>query len=119
MSLNVITPIQFKRIETTKKVQNVKLLPNLFTNLLKQYKAKQNKLKQKKIDFLTKEAYRYFYNLLEIPKLADVDLPEFLYEKQRRQLAYDYAHKALVDVIADGRLNECYTKRMKEIKNRG
>lgn len=119
MSSNVITPIQFKRIETTKKVQNVKLLPNLFTNLLKQYKAKQNELKQKKIDFLIKEAYRYFYDLLEIPKLADVDLPEFLYEIQRRQLAYDYAYKALVDVIADGRLNECYTKRMKEIKNRG
>ena len=119
MSSNVITPIQFKRIETTKKVQNVKLLPNLFTNLLKQYKAKQNKLKQKKIDFLTKEAYRYFYDLLEIPKLADVDLPEFVYEQQRRELAYQYAHKALLEVIANGRLNACYSARIKETKNRG
>ena len=118
MSSNVITPIQFKRIETTKKVQNVKLLPNLFTNLLKQYKAKQNELKQKKIDFLTKEAYRYFYDLLEFPKLSDVDLPEFIYEEQRKRIAYQKASKALIDVIAEGRLEKCYSARVKQLNTR-
>ena len=118
MSTNVIAPIQFRRrqVEPTKKIA---MLPNLFSNLLKQYKAKQDELKQKKIDFLTKEAYRFFYDLLEVPQVADVDLPEFIYEEQRRKIAYQKASQALIDVIADGRVNECYQKRMKELKNRG
>ena len=70
MSLNVITPIQFKRIETTKKVQNVKLLPNLFTNLLKQYKAKQNELKQKKNRFFNKRSIQIFLRFIGNSKIS-------------------------------------------------
>lgn len=118
MSTNVISA-NFKRVQPVKKKENVRLLPNLFSGLLKQYRAKQHEIKQKKIDFLTSEAYKYFYDLLEIPKAADVDLPEFIYEQQRRELAYQYAHKALLEVITNGRLNACYSARIKEIKNRG
>lgn len=70
MSSNVITPIQFKRIETTKKVQNVKLLPNLFTNLLKQYKAKQNELKQKKNRFFNKRSIQIFLRFIGNSKIS-------------------------------------------------
>ena len=117
MSTNVITPTQFRR-KQVEPVKKIALIPNLFSNLLKQYKAKQDELKQKKINFLTKEAYNFFYDLLEVPQAADVDLPEFIYEEQRRKLAYQKASQALVDVIAEGRLEECYAKRMKELKNR-
>lgn len=118
MSTNVIAPTQFRR-KQVEPVKKIAMLPNLFSNLLKQYRAKQDELKQKKIDFLTKEAYRFFYDLLEVPQVADVDLPEFIYEEQRRKIAYQKASQALIDVIADGRVNECYQKRMKELKNRG
>lgn len=117
MSTNVITPTQFRR--KVQPVKKVSVIPNLFSNLLKQYKAKQDELKKRKINFLTKEAYNYFYDLLEVPQVADIDLPEFIYEEQRRKIAYQKASQALLDVIAEGRVNECYQKRMKELKNRG
>ena len=113
MSVNVIR-LQTERVEP---VQKVKLLPNLFLNLLKQYRQKQNEIRQRKINFLFDEAYQYFYDLLETPKVADVDLPEFIYEEQRKRVAWEKASKALLDVLADGRLNECYSRRMKELKN--
>lgn len=113
MSVNVIR-LQTERVEP---VQKVKLLPNLFSNLLKQYRQKQNEIRQRKINFLFDEAYQYFYDLLETPKVADVDLPEFIYEEQRKRVAWEKASKALLDVLADGRLNECYSRRMKELKN--
>lgn len=113
MSVNVIR----LRTERVEPVQKVKLLPNLFSNLLKQYRQKQNEIRQRKINFLFNEAYQYFYDLLETPKVADVDLPEFIYEEQRKRVAWEKASKALLDVLADGRLNECYSRRMKELKN--
>lgn len=113
MSVNVIK----LRTERVEPVQKVKLLPNLFSNLLKQYRQKQNEIRQRKINFLFDEAYQYFYDLLETPKVADVDLPEFIYEEQRKRVAWEKASKALLDVLADGRLNECYSRRMKELKN--
>ena len=113
MSVNVIR----LRTERVEPVQKVKLLPNLFSNLLKQYRQKQNEIRQRKINFLFDEAYQYFYDLLETPKVTDVDLPEFIYEEQRKRVAWEKASKALLDVLADGRLNECYSRRMKELKN--
>ena len=113
MSVNVIR----LRTERVEPVQKVKLLPNLFSNLLKQYRQKQNEIRQRKINFLFDEAYQYFYDLLETPKVADIDLPEFIYEEQRKRVAWEKASKALLDVLADGRLNECYSRRMKELKN--
>lgn len=113
MSVNVIR----LRTERVEPIQKVKLLPNLFSNLLKQYRQKQNEIRQRKINFLFNEAYQYFYDLLETPKVADVDLPEFIYEEQRKRVAWEKASKALLDVLADGRLNECYSRRIKELKN--
>lgn len=113
MSVNVIR----LRTDKVEPVQKVKLLPNLFSNLLKQYRQKQNEIRQRKINFLFDEAYQYFYDLLETPKVADVDLPEFIYEEQRKRVVWEKASKALLDVLADGRLNECYSRRMKELKN--
>lgn len=114
MSVNVIR----LRTDKVEPVQKVKLLPNLFSNLLKQYRQKQDEIRQKKINFLFNEAYQYFYDLLETPKIADVDLPEFIYEEQRKRTAYEKASKALLDVISDGRLNKCYSKRIKELRTK-
>lgn len=98
------------------KVKNVRCIPNLFANLLNQYKKRQDEIKQKKIKFLTDEAYRFYYDLLETPKISDVDLPEFIYEEQRRRLAFEKASKAMLEVIKDNRINKCYNKRIQEIK---
>ena len=88
MSANVIMLTQLKKVQHVNNCKKVSILPNLFSNLLKQYKEKQDEIKKKKINFLMQEAYRYFYDLLEFPKLSDVDLPEFIYEEQRKRIAY-------------------------------
>lgn len=120
MSTNVIRTTKFQKVYSEKKEpKKVLIFPNLFSNLLKQYKVRQDELRQRKIDFLTIEAFKYFYDLLEFPKIADVDLPEFIYEEQRRKIAYQKASEAMLNVIAKKRVNQCYSARMKELKNRG
>ncbi len=116
MSVNVIYFPRISQPQQVKKVEKVKLIPNLFTNLLNQYKKRQDELKQRKIDFLKNEAFKYFYDLLETPQIADVDLPEFIYEEQRRRIAYENASRAMLDVIANNAVEECYKKRIQEIK---
>lgn len=118
MSANVIMLTQLKKMQHVNNCKKVSILPNLFSNLLKQYKEKQDEIKKKKINFLMQEAYRYFYDLLEFPKLSDVDLPEFIYEERRKRIAYQKASEALIDVIAEGRLEKCYSARVKKPKVR-
>ena len=65
MSANVIMLTQLKKVQHVNNCKKVSILPNLFSNLLKQYKEKQDEIKKKKINFLMQEAYRYFYDLLE------------------------------------------------------
>lgn len=101
------------------KVSNVKVMPNVFTILLNLYKKKQDEIRAKKIKFLTEQAEEFYYSLLETPKIADVDLPEFIYEEQRKKLAKEYASKAMLSVIIDNRVDKCYRERIKELKRRG
>lgn len=111
-----------KIIEFPSKVQKVKSkvsnMPNLFTVLLELYKKKQDEVKERKIKFLANEAYKFYYALLETPRVADIDLPDFIYEEERKKLAKEYASKAMLDVILEDRVDVCYRKRIKEIKQR-
>ena len=113
MSANVIK----LRTEKAESVQKTGFLSNIFSNLLNQYRQKQDEIRQKKIKFLFNEAYNYFYDLLECPRAIGIDLPGFIYEEQRKKLAYEKASKALFEVITDDRLNKCYSRRVKELRN--
>ena len=101
------------------KVSNVRVVPNIFTMLLELYKREQDEIRAKKIKFLTEQAEEFYYSLLETPEIADVDLPEFIYEEQRKRLAKELASKAMLSVIKDDRVDKCYAARIKEIKRRG
>lgn len=101
------------RTNISNKFQKVK--SSLFTNLLNQYKKRHDEIKQKKIKFLTNETYKFYYDLLETPKIFDVDLPEFIYEEQKRRLAYKKASTAMLEVINDNRIDKCY-KAAKKIR---
>ena len=117
MMTNVVKlPIAATKVQ---KVSNVRVMPNIFTVLLNLYKRKQDEIKAKKIKFLTTQAEEYYYSLLETPEIADVDLPEFIYEEQRKRLAKELASKAMLSVIIDNRVDKCYAARIKELKRRG
>jgi hypothetical protein len=104
---------------SVQKNKKVSLLPNCFVFLLKMYKQKQDEIRNKKIDFLTQEATQYYYDLLETPKLAEVDIPAFIYEKQRIQYAEELASMRVLEVIKNGRINECYKARIAELRKKG
>lgn len=110
--------IQFPQKNTNKihKVKNIKNLTGFFSNMLNLYRQKQDEIKQRKIKFLTHKAYKFYYDLLETPKVSDVDLPEFIYEEQRRKIAYEKASEAMLEVINNNRINKCYKKCVQEIK---
>lgn len=85
--------------------------------VLQKIQDKQNEIYNRKLKFLLNQAYQFFYDAQEPITLSPVDIPYFLYEKQRKQVAYDEAVKALLNVVQEKRVDECYRKRIKELKN--
>lgn len=113
--------IQFPRMS---RVEKVSIIPRVFTNLFEAYKQKQHDIRRKKIQFLEQQAFQYFYDVQEvsIPKAKqnEVDLPYFVQEiqaeKRRREIAQDNASRVMLQVIKENRINECYSKRVKQLK---
>lgn len=113
--------IQFPRMS---RVEKVSIIPRVFTNLFEAYKQKQHDIRRKKIQFLERQAFQYFYDVQEVsvPKVKqdEVDLPYFVQEiqaeKRRRDIAQDNASRVMLQVIKENRINECYSKRVKQLK---
>lgn len=113
--------IEFPR---TNRVEKISFIPKVFTNLFEAYKQKQHDIRKKKIQFLEQQAFQYFYDLqeLSVPKVKnnEVDLPYFVQEiqaeKKRREIAQNNASRVMLQVIRENRVNECYSKRVKQLK---
>lgn len=119
-----IVLLKKKKQCTEAGVQKVSILPSVFTKMLELYKERQDEIKRRKIIFLTQQAYQYYYDMQEgyERKPYGIDLPEFILRKQaeknRRQFAEYNAAQVMLQVIADGRVDECYRKRIKEFLKR-
>lgn len=96
-------------------------LQKFFHNMFEDLRKKQNDMTKKKIDFLYNEAYKYFLDVYldRIAKQQILDLPPFFYTtgKVICEEAKSQAEQVMLDVIADGRINHCYSKRMKQVRN--
>lgn len=88
----------------------------LFRRVLARIQERQNEIYNKKLKFLLNQAFQYFLDESDEILLAPIDIPYFMYEKQRRDKAYNEAVKALLDVVKDKRVDECYRKRVKQLK---
>lgn len=114
-------------IEVKPQKKKVVVFP-LWRRVLNAIQSYRNDIRNRKIQFLLNQAYQEFYNAQVITEkciveengdevtIKSVDIPYFIIEQQRRKIAYDEAVKALLNVIKDGRLNECYKSRIKELK---
>ena len=95
-------------------------LKQYFHNIFQGIRQKQNELLQKKIDYLFDEAYKFFLDeyLDRVAKEQIADLPPFFYTtgKVICSEARSNAEQVMIDVIRDGRVNQCYTKRLRQIK---
>jgi hypothetical protein len=111
------TIIYLTRPIQPKKEERVITFP-LFKLVFDKIKKIKNDIYQRKIEFLHNQAYIEFYYQFAPRKSSGVDIPAFMYEEQRRKRAYDEATKALLQVIKDCRVNECYKARKEELRRR-
>lgn len=96
-------------------------LHRFFHQVFENIKKNQDDIKRKKIEFLYKQAYRFFLDsyLMKIVERGTVDFPPYMYETGKIicQEAQAKAEQAVLEVIRANKVNYCYTKRIREIKN--
>lgn len=73
---------------------------------------KKQKIKSlvSKIRFLHLQTYLFYLYRMPPIRLNEVDLPIFIYECQRKQIAHSRATSDLIKVIEECRVEECYKK---------
>ena len=98
-------------------------LRNYIHHILEEKKSQMDDIKRRKTEFLLAEAYTYFLDLYLTRTLAAKlpDLPPFFYTTGAAICteAMNNAESVMLEVIRDGRINQCYTKRIKELKKMG
>lgn len=83
----------------------IKTLSDLFIN-----GSANNERKQlDKVRFLTEKTYEHYLKAQPIA-VSGVDIPYFMYQKQRRKRAYEETIKEMTKVIEECRVNECFKK---------
>jgi uncharacterized membrane-anchored protein YjiN (DUF445 family) len=114
-----------KLLDFPKKEQKVVLMPKVFARLYELYKQKQDEIKQQKIKFLERQAYEYFDTVIPIPevRIEEIDIPYFVklqeaYKNRTEQIA-EQVCRVMHSVVSDNRVDECYSKRIKELKKKG
>ena len=107
---------QILNFSTNQTKSNISLLPNLFTNLIQAYKKHQDDIRNKKIAFLEEQAYNHFYTLYSVFGNDALEIPGFVHDSQAKRCARECAVRAVLDVIAENRLDECYTRRVRELR---
>ena len=96
-------------------------LVGFLARVFDEVKKKKDDIQRKKIEYLYAEAYKYYLDLYLAKTINDVDFPQFMYETGTIicKEAKEQALKAMLEVIKDGRVNACYTKRVQQIKRIG
>lgn len=99
-----------------KKLPIIVFLSNAYEN----YKKQQDELTRHKINFLFNQAYQYLYPQFFKKHIArigsSVDFHPSIYAKKDATAA---AIDVVMQVAADGRVNQCYQRRVKELKSMG
>lgn len=99
-------------------MNNIKKLPLVvsISNLYENYKSKQNDLMKFKINFLFEQAYQNFYDQyvqIHIARIGnDIDLHPSIYAQRDAKVK---AIDVVLQVVADDRIDSCYSKRIKQL----
>ncbi len=97
-------------------------LQKFIHNVFDEVKRKQDEITRKKTTFLYREAYKYFLDLYLTKKSIEqkVDFPAFAYLAGAATCdeAKILAEQAVLNIIKNNRINQCYTKRIKELRKR-
>ena len=101
-----------KRQEKQREERKVINMPNLFTNLFKAYKQRQDEIKQKKVNALYQAAYIYYFDYFQMKEMlkekSEIEIPEFLTREQIKKAAQERASEEVMKVINENRINQCF-----------
>lgn len=90
---------------------------NFLQKIIRTHKVKEEKKIRTQLNFLFQRVFQHQYDLLE-PKLSDIDLPEFMYDKERREKAERLAFSELLYRVADKKVvGKLYAKGIRQFKS--
>jgi len=102
-----------KRVVRTKK-------ENFIVKFFKNFRQKEETKVRKELNFLFQQVFQYYYDAQKPHKISGVDIPEFMYDKQRFEIAERRAFKALLYRVADKNVvSRLCTKRLNQLKKQG
>lgn len=87
----------------------------LFRLVYEKIKALKDDIYNRKVDFLYQNVYRCYYAQLAPAATDGIDIPLFIYEEQRKRRASDEAKKDVLNVIRNGKVDECYRACLKAL----
>lgn len=101
----------------TKEVKEQKK-ENFLQKIIRTHKVKEEEKIRKQLNFLFQRVFQHCYDSLEPAKLSDIDLPEFMYDKARREKAERFAFSELLYRVADKKVvSKLYAKGIKQFKS--
>lgn len=91
---------------------------NFIKKIIRTHRLKEEEKVRKQLSFLFQQVFQYYYSLQK-PRLSEVDLPEFIYDKEFKEKAERKAYEELLYRIADRKVvNKLFTKRIKQLYRR-
>lgn len=92
---------------------------NFIQKIIRTHKQKEEQKLRKQLNFLYQQVFQFYYNSQK-PQLSEVDLPEFIYEKYRREKAEIQTFEELLYRLADRKVvNKLCSKRVNQFKRQG
>lgn len=92
---------------------------NFIQKIIRTHKQKEEQKLRKQLNFLYQQVFQFYYDSQK-PQLSEVDLPEFIYEKDRREKAERQTFEELLYRLADRKVvNKLAQKRMNQLKRQG
>lgn len=92
-------------------------LIKIVNNLLNQGKARREEEQLKKIRFLVRKTYDHYLYSQPIV-VSGIDIPYFMYYKQRTEYAYKKTLEEMTKVIEECRVNKCFKKCVRQTKSK-
>ena len=92
---------------------------NFIQKIIRKHKIKEEKRLKAQLNFLFNQVFQYYYDLVK-PTVSGVDLPEFIYERERREQAERRTVEELLYRVADKKtVEKLCKKRANQLKKVG
>ena len=93
---------------------------NFIQKIIRTHKVKEEQKLRKQLNFLFQQVFQWYYDSLQHGNISEVDLPEFIYERECSDLAARKTFNELLYRVADKKVvNKLAQKRISQLKRQG